>query len=804
MRKALSADGILCAHSGEACGASGRFSPAAAAPAAAGLTAAGLAVARRRRDAPVWCRSGIPSAEPPGRGGKPRGCAGDSAAVPSPAAGFARYARRTSAVAWASAFAAILAYGPSLASARPAFAGEGWFDPAWEYRRAVEIKPTGGAVAGSETGVVEIHTAGKALPDKADIRVTCDGAPVPFAVLQSGPGDFCRVAFRMKPAPASYCVWFGNPKAPPARGWAPERGLLLETRRYNDGDPNSLEKMREIIARSGPSFGANFVPNVFHGWNEFSREDRYVSIYRGHLNCPKEGEYEFATSSDDASFLLVDGKPVVDWPGWHGALPYAFRTGKIRLGAGVHDFEYLHVSGGAPGIAVAAWKPPDGRMEPIPPEAFTPVARGLAGRLESRTGPHPDFRVKRAGIAFLDEVPMVRWRFSQDCGPAASGPFRWEFGDGQRAEGETVEHWYLLPGLYEIRLSCRLGGREASVSAKLYVDQHDFSPKARAGAEDLAAYAGAVSRYDWSAADLKTLLRASRLLEEYGYEDARIAIARAVLSRRDGVDDDTCFSQAIALNFLLRDSKKDPDAALDVLRAAEERLKENRNLRAKINREIGDIYFYYKGDLDRALLEYDKVVGRYAGLEDNIVRVAKIKIGDIFRERGLREKASAQYEEAEKLRIHKTPAEQIPSRLGYLVHSAEDYLRRGLLSEASKAVDTWEWEFPKEKLRGHSTLLRALIAIRGNNDFEAIRQMETLVRVNPESEYAGRMLYMLAELYLKRNEKDKAVERLEDLVRNHRESEYAAEGEKKLKSLGRPVPGGESGKGAVSGGDKDR
>ncbi len=685
--------------------------------------------------------------------------------------------------------AAVLAVPAALAIR--AACGEEWFDPAWGYRRAVEIRPTGSVASGAETGVVEIHTAGKALPDKTDVRVTCDGAAVPFALLQAGPGDFCRVAFRMKPAAASYYVYFGNPKAPPAKGWIPERGLLLETRRYNGGDPNNLEKMRDVISQSGPSFGADFVPNVFHGWNEFSREDRYVSIYRGRLNCPKEGEYEFATSSDDASFLLLDGKLVADWPGWHGALPYAFRTGKIRLGAGLHDFEYLHVSGGAPGVAVAAWKPPGGRMEPIPPDAFTSVARGASGRLEARTGPHPDFRIKRAGMAFMDDIPMVRWRFFQDCGPLASGPFRWEFGDGQKAEGEAVEHRYLRPGLYEIRLSCRIGGREASVSAKLYVDQHDFSPKVRAAVEDPATYAEAVSRYDWTEADVKTLLRASGLLEEYGYEDARIAIARAVLSRREGVDDDAYFGQAIALSFLLRDSKKNPDAALEVLRSAEERLKENRNLRAKINREIGDVYFYYKGDLDRALLEYDKVVGRYAGLEDNVVRVTKIKIGDIFRERGLREKAEAQYDEAEKLRVHKTPAEQIPSRLGYLVHSAEDYIRRGLLAEAKKAVDTWEWEFPKEKLRGHSTMLRAAIAMKEGNDFEAIKQMETLVRVNPESEYAGRMLYMLAELYLKRNEKDKAIEKLQDLVTNHPESDCAADGEKKLKALGRSMHGNE-------------
>ncbi|MCW8133918.1 MAG: tetratricopeptide repeat protein [Planctomycetota bacterium] len=245
--------------------------------------------------------------------------------------------------------------------------------------------------------------------------------------------------------------------------------------------------------------------------------------------------------------------------------------------------------------------------------------------------------------------------------------------------------------------------------------------------------------------------------------------------------EDYYYDQAMLLQSLLRDHKKDPDEALKVLDAAEERVKNNKNLRAKTLRERGDVYYFYKHDLDRALLEYDKVVGRYFGLEDNIVRVTKLRIGDIQRERGNYEKAAANYTDADRLRLTTYTLEQAPVRQGVIIHAAEDFLRRGLADEARKWVEIWEWEFPLERLRGQSTVMRARIALLDKNPEEARKQLEALAKVNPESQYAGEALFMLAELAGQAKDAEKARALLQEIVEKHPDSEFAPKAEEKLK-----------------------
>ena len=104
----------------------------------------------------------------------------------------------------------------------------------------------------------------------------------------------------------------------------------------------------------------------------------FISHYSGFFTAPRSGRYRFATISDDASFLLVNGKSVTQWPGWHGV--QGGRRGQyckdIKLTAGRHRLDYWHVQSSGTTVTVAAWQPPEQRRLTImPPEAFVPVAR---------------------------------------------------------------------------------------------------------------------------------------------------------------------------------------------------------------------------------------------------------------------------------------------------------------------------------------------------------------------------------------------------------------------------------------------
>ncbi len=680
---------------------------------------------------------------------------------------------------WHTAIVAVWLLHPLFYSA---FAADQWWDPAWSARRPIDIRPTGAGVAGNETGFVEFRGLKRLAKDGQDIRIVSEGRAVPLKVLFVGADDTVSVAFRMAREQKDYAVYFGNPKAPPLTAvWEPERGLWLETRRYNGGDCGNWPQMRELLKRSGPAFGMGPVANVFCGWNPFSNEERWVSVYQGFLHCREAGEYVFCTSSDDGSFLLVDDKLIVQHPGWHGPEGQARFTEKAQLTAGGHTFAYYHVNGSGQGIMAAYWQPPSGkRIEPIPPEAFTAIAQGRAGTIELHSGKAVDIETSLAGEAYVGERPLVKFRF-RARGQGGLRDVRWDFGDGQTAEGEMVEHIYLHSGLFAVKTTATRSGQD--VEAETTLNAHiDFNRQTERRKDAPAAYLDRVKKYNFARLDPGSLEAAALfffLLEDV---DGQIMAARALLAREQ-IPPPLYFEQAMRLQVLLREKKNDPDGALTVLKAADERVKADKNLRAKILREIGDVYYYHMHDLDRALLEYDKVVGRYFGLEDNIVRITKIRIGDIMRERGDYQKAAKNYEEAERLRIDTWTPQQQPVRLGTLVHATEDFLRRGDAAEARKWIEIWDWEFPLERLRGQSSLLRARIALLERNVPEAVKQLEALVRVNPESPYVGDALWMLAEQALAQKQSDKATLLLKDLVDKHPDSEMAPKADGKLKEL---------------------
>lgn len=670
-----------------------------------------------------------------------------------------------------------------LFCAVPALAGqpEGWWDASWAARRSIEIKPTGATAPGAETGWVEFRGMGRLAPDGQDVRIVVDGQPVPMKVLHAGTDDRCVVAFRL-PREARRCyVYFGNPKAPKlTASWEPERGLWLETRAFNGGTCQTWDQMKQLMARSGPTFGAGPVLQVHRAGNSFSTIEKYVSTYKGVLTCAEAGEYTFCTDSRDASFLFVDDKLVVQAPGWHGAEGRARITAKLQLASGAHRFEYCHVCANGGGIAAAYWQTPSGkRFEPI--AAFSSAAAGQAGALELSVGTAVDFEVKLVEEAYIEDRTLLRYRF-RVLAPAGAGETTWDFGDGQAATGREVDHIFFRDAVFSVTCKVVLKGQPSTVTSPCAIHP-DFERNPERQKGDARKYMESVRRYAWNALDMASLQAASGIYALLEDPEGQIATAQALLGRPKTWDA-LYFEQAMRLQQLLREVRKAPDEALNVLAAAEERLKSDKNLRAKVLLEIGDVYYFDKGDLDRALLEYDKVVGRYSGLEDRTVRLTHIRIGDIMRDRGNYEKAAQRYAEAERIRVEKWTATQAPMRQGAVLHAIEDFTRRADAVQARKWVETFEWEFPMERLRGQSAIFRARIALLEKNPVAARKALEILVRVNPESPYVGEALLMLAQLALDAKDHAKARELLTELVEKHPESEVVPKAREMMEKQG--------------------
>lgn len=679
----------------------------------------------------------------------------------------------------------IAALGALLAAS--AAAGESWWNAAWKARRIFECTGTRSELAGDEVGVVEFRTAGLAAPDGRDVRVLARGRKLrPVKILAAGPGDFLRVAFPLVKEVTSYHVYYGNPKAKATDTFSPRRGLLVESRGFRGGDVGSWRGMAGVRRRAGPRYGAKFVDRVYFGYNPVGPETNYVNKYTGWLKVPADGEYLFATSSDDASFLLVDGKMIAKWPGWHGAISQVRPrfSGKATLKKGLVKFEYYHVNGGGTGVAVAAWQPPGAkRARTIPAAAFAPVSRGKQKSYELRGVPAAaDFEVQSVGEAYLDTTTyLVRVRFTARLGAAGRVPGgrpAWDFGDGQAGAGPVVEHVYIKPGTYPVKLSVNVAGSKAECAGRAGIDR-DMHRATAGRSEPLTAYAAALAGYDLTRVSPHDL---SILAVYYGKLDRvepRLRVARAVLARGKEFSDRDYFAQLIFAVRELREKKRGEKLraeALAMLDAAEARFRKSKRqqgYRAKVIRERGDIFYFYAGDLDKAYNEYDKVVTRFRGLEDNIVRVTKIRLGDIHRERGKYEEAARRYREAEKLKLTGQTGARDQARRGALPHIAENYFRRRKYQECERALDVWEWEYPMEKLRGYSTLVRAQLDLRRRKHEEVVKQVEVLLRVNPRTTFAGELLMVSALAHKAQRRRDLALACYKRIVEKYPESKYA-------------------------------
>jgi tetratricopeptide (TPR) repeat protein len=303
-----------------------------------------------------------------------------------------------------------------------------------------------------------------------------------------------------------------------------------------------------------------------------------------------------------------------------------------------------------------------------------------------------------------------------------------------------------------------------------------------------------VAGYDLAKLNPAALSALARFYREAERKDLELAAARAILARPAGdFSDDDYFDRLVLAVHELRGAERGAAGraeALELLKNAEERFKDPRKqgLRAKVIRERGDLYYFFAGDLDAAYNEYDKVVSRFRGLDDNIVRITKIRLGDIHRERGERAEAERRYREAEELKLSRIKPQAEEARRGALAHVAETYLRQRNLEECESALNIWEWEYPLEKLSGYSTLVRARLELARKKPAEVIKQVETLLKVNPESAYAGELLMAEYQAQRQAGATKDAEACLRRIVEKYPESAQAAEA-KKLLEKAAPAPG---------------
>jgi PKD repeat protein len=666
-----------------------------------------------------------------------------------------------------------------------------WLSADWTARRVVEAKVQATRAAGSEAAVCTFFHGGLAKADGSDIRVAVRGRHlVGHRVIQMGPGDLCRIAFAAAREDSRYYVYYGNPKAPAPEPWEPQRGLLMEVRRWPGGHADKIEQVLAAWAKA-TSLGADFVDHISFAFNPFGESDMpAIFHYVGWFVPPTTGMYQIATSSNGGSWVLIDDKPVVDWAGAHGPVGDARHAAPVALTADRHKLEYWNLSPGLPVMMVAGWEGSQqaGVFEPIPAKVFLPVAEAtlietdLPGeRLVA------DFFPASAGETWWPEQYAVRMQFknlSKGFGAQSNAKFAWDFGDGQSGTAANPTHIYLANGDYTVSLKVNRVADSSTFRTKVRVERN-WRKQTDPGMEPVRKYADEVAQYDFSTLDVRNLMVAVNLFEHEAMSASLVAAAGALLKRPDFRE-----GEAPRLGLLMSDhlrklgKSREAAAALGELEA---RLK-TPGTKAQTAVEIGEVLLRDLRRWDEAEKEYQRALKTYATSgADLILRRAHVGLGDVWRHRGDGDKARAEYGAATAIKVHSLPPNEAAVRVGTLARYVEDYTRQSQWEWVTKFLDDWAWEFPADKLKGNWSLLKASALAAQGKKADAVDEAMDVLGANPQSPYAVRLLMLAAGCQVALGQTDKARLLLQTASDDYPEDPDQAKARTRLMALGGPL-----------------
>ncbi|MFA6293933.1 MAG: PKD domain-containing protein [Victivallales bacterium] len=315
------------------------------------------------------------------------------------------------------------------------------------------------------------------LPSGCNGYLVCNGNGelIESSVLQKE-GNRLKVFFNTQDGDG-LLLGFLKEKNIPDNELVNESGLLRTVKKAKEpiGDVTSPEAFNELWEKAVLQ-GLMFEERVFSGYNPFGDNKNSLHMYSGYLKIVKSGSYRFYTASTDASFILIDDKPAVSWPGKHDQGKGANNEiwGDVFLEEGVHGFRYLHANCGDKLIAVAAMlMPGESKNGVIPGSAFTECFTANLGAMESPEGnPVPEFSWNNRQMVNFDKDCMHEVEFTATV-PAAMKykNIKWDFGDGTPGEGAKQSHIYFKRSPYLVTMTVELpDGKQLKVGQDILVD----------------------------------------------------------------------------------------------------------------------------------------------------------------------------------------------------------------------------------------------------------------------------------------------------------------------------------------------
>ena len=321
------------------------------------------------------------------------------------------------------------------------------------FRRELKVEGEGGSpVCVTTTVCMDGRFSGFTIFDGKD-------KPRPFHLLNRT-GSQASIYFDGVPGETLYLYPSDKIALPEQGGPFPLTGMRQEARSYDGSEVKSSAQFNELWKKSTFQ-GAGFVGRVYSAYNPFGPDAGALHRYDGTLLISKPGTTIFCTVSTDASFIFINDKEIVSWPGKHGVREGldGSKRGSLSLPAGPCRFTYLHANGGDTSYAIAAMVLPGEKQHfIITPGMFTQAAYAYVGSLKNRDGKkQADFIWENSYMVTIRDHVLHELVFDAAEIEDKNAVYEWEFADGARRKGRKVRHLVFRRGDFPVKLTVSSG-----------------------------------------------------------------------------------------------------------------------------------------------------------------------------------------------------------------------------------------------------------------------------------------------------------------------------------------------------------
>ncbi len=636
------------------------------------------------------------------------------------------------------------------------------------FRAAVKL---GEAPKLPDAGVaIELPEFGHTPPKNPTVTLTdSKGAIVPVNILSRTDGEVLLLLAKAMEKDEEYFVYFGGAPVHASPTWPARPSLLLETRRLPGGTKLETPKDLEDAWRraAGQVDGVGFVRTIFNGENPFGESSNFLSKYTGYLRTTDTPELHLFTVSSDASFVFVNGKYEFGWPGKHNTKPNDKNTPNKKIDGlnGLTKIEYYHakIGGGEPAMGLL-WKR-GAKTEPIPADQYVHPGTARVERVEGQQGrPAPSPKIKLNSYIGYNGL----WLFETSCSVANVDGWKvaWQFEDGATFSG--AECTRVIPGLAPVKVGVTLQKGNDRLTGTRLISFHasDIREASVKNEGDVQRYIALLGQETAAQLSARTLKLDITFLSEFA-EDPQIApFAEAFGQQKSDVTDPLWLQ--CRLTSLRALAQIDPARALAELRKTDT-VARRKHAGEFDMLEVDLLVFYLRDphavDLARQFAFQNK--------DANVARVLNTRIGDSYRVLGKYPEAIAQYQLVQKSLSEASGGRKLPAQDRAYSIEINELLTDGYRKEAEQKLVEWESKHPMAKLDSDFLLLRGRLLILLGRWKEALMEIESFEKMQPDSPYQVEGDFYRARAFFELGQKDLAKKMWSEIATKYPKHQFA-------------------------------